>query len=301
MAGILDGKERILDTFITNEGRRQLAKGEIQIQFASFTDGHTFYQGSVTEGSENPDARIFLEATSRRQDQITFETDDAGILVPFFGSDLSLVGGTIFSGSTTAITGTAFASLSAKLLESSITNFDNLQIIGTRDFFDEEADFTIGPVTASFDISSKIPINTETTPYETSIDNIEPFFQDKRLQHILNYQVLPPVNRIDGTTLGNYEIENPVPPTTYSDLSAEIEGKPEATFTFTNTSKSNNFVSQIFHVTSGEMTKLDIIDFGEFVTDAEARTNKQVYFVGKVYQNSRGISSFVNIFTIVFD
>ena len=86
MAGILDGKERILDTFITNEGRRQLAKGEIQIQFASFTDGHTFYQGSVTEGSENPDARIFLEAASRRQDQITFETDDAGILVPFFGS-----------------------------------------------------------------------------------------------------------------------------------------------------------------------------------------------------------------------
>ena len=112
---------------------------------------------------------------------------------------------------------------------------------------------------------------------------------------------MPPVNRVNGETLGDYQIENPVPPTTYSDLSAEIEGKPEATFTFTNTSKSNNFVSQIFHVTSGEMVKLDIIDFGEFVTDSEARTNKQVYFVGKVYQNSRGISSFVNIFTIIFD
>lgn len=301
MAGILDGKERILDTFITNEGRRQLAKGEIQIQFASFTDGHTFYQGSVTEGSQNPDSRIFLEAASRRQDQITFETDDAGILVPFNGSDISLVGGSIFSGSSTVITGSAFASLSSRLLESSITNFDNLQIIGTRDFFDEEADFTIGPVTASFDISSKVPINTELTPGETSIDNIEPFFQDKRLQHILNYQVLPPVNRIDGATLGDYQIENPIPPTTFTELSAEIENKPKATFTFTNTSKDNNFVSQIFHVTSGEMIKLDIIDFGEFVTDSDTRTNKQVYFVGKVYQNSRGISSFVNIFTIVFD
>ena len=43
MAGILDPKKRIIDAIITVEGRRQLAKEEFEIAFATFSDEGTIY------------------------------------------------------------------------------------------------------------------------------------------------------------------------------------------------------------------------------------------------------------------
>ena len=87
MAGILDSKQRIMDVIITEEGRRQVATGELRIEFASFTDAHTFYEASGSAGDIASDAshRLFLEAFNRPQDQIVLETDDVGQLIPFKG------------------------------------------------------------------------------------------------------------------------------------------------------------------------------------------------------------------------
>ena len=38
MAGLLDPKSRILDSIITEEGRRQIINGGMKIRFATFSD-----------------------------------------------------------------------------------------------------------------------------------------------------------------------------------------------------------------------------------------------------------------------
>ena len=78
MSGILDNKKRIMDVVITQEGKRQMANGDIRIQFASFTDKHTYYEADVVSGSSDAQGRLYFEASSLPFDQITFETDDSG-------------------------------------------------------------------------------------------------------------------------------------------------------------------------------------------------------------------------------
>ena len=84
MSGILDSKSRVMDVVITEEGRRQMHNGNLKIEFASFTDCHTFYEADAVSGSADASKRIFLEApTTLTQDQITFETDGSGNIVSF--------------------------------------------------------------------------------------------------------------------------------------------------------------------------------------------------------------------------
>lgn len=94
MAGILDSKQRIMDVFVTNEGRAQAAAGEFSIRYATFTDRHTFYD---TDNGLEPrpiasDAtnRIFFECSNRRQDQIVVETLSGGAIKPFRSADFDL-------------------------------------------------------------------------------------------------------------------------------------------------------------------------------------------------------------------
>ena len=59
---------------------------------------------------------------------------------------------------------------------------------------------------------------------------------------------------------------------------------------------------QMFETGDGKFLKLDVIDFGEFnVPEDEARPNKHVFFVGKVFIDTYGMPTFINIFTIVMD
>ena len=74
-----------MDVAITEEGRRQMASGQMQIEFVSYTDRHTFYEADTASGSVNPVNRIFLEATSLPQDKITSETDSSGNILFFAG------------------------------------------------------------------------------------------------------------------------------------------------------------------------------------------------------------------------
>ena len=79
MAGILDSKTRILDFVLTDEGRRQVAKQKLNMSFASFTDGSTFYESDIASGSSDATVRLYLESLSSiRKDQISVITDDDG-------------------------------------------------------------------------------------------------------------------------------------------------------------------------------------------------------------------------------
>ena len=51
MSGILNKKQRFVDTVITDEGRRQLASGDFKIEFATFSDSEAFYRADLASGT----------------------------------------------------------------------------------------------------------------------------------------------------------------------------------------------------------------------------------------------------------
>jgi hypothetical protein len=73
MAAILDPKTRFFDTFLTKEGRRQLASGEIRTRFISFSDSLTGYDQKELGVIDSKDGALFFEAMSRPQDKIVTE------------------------------------------------------------------------------------------------------------------------------------------------------------------------------------------------------------------------------------
>ena len=78
--GILDKKTRFIDLVITQEGKRQIASGQLRAEFASLSDCNAFYDsGSVDDVSD----RIYFEVMERPENSIVMEKDDSGRLIPF--------------------------------------------------------------------------------------------------------------------------------------------------------------------------------------------------------------------------
>ena len=195
MAGILNNKQRIMDTIVTLEGRRQVAAGDLQIRYVSFTDLHTFYDTSGSDGVASPAGeRPYFEAINRPQDQIIFETDDAGRLMPFKGGNVEIFGdGRLRYGATgsvvdsadnvltgsylTMATGSQVIKLSKSLVASSSTNFSDQYIIATKEVFSETSDFKIEPDQMTFALRDDFPFK-EGDISEANVDNIESLWQD---------------------------------------------------------------------------------------------------------------------------
>lgn len=317
MAGILDNKKRILDTIITNEGRRQLASGDLQIKYVTFTDHHTFYEeSSAGDGSvESADDRIYFEAFHRPQDQIIFETDDESRLLPFSGADVKIGrGGKLYvdvpgsyKTNEQLIDATLDASLSLadQLLYAAENNFRDQKIIGTLDKITENSEFVVNPQYIEFKVSETVPfVSSDIT--EASISNVESFHEDKRLQHLPFYQYLPPINypkpgQQEGEPLGRYKRLNQPEVLQIEELEKELVGKEFFEIDFETTSLQNNIGIQFLEFSPGEVQKLAMIDFGEFSSDDPFSPGKRVFFVGKVFNDDLGMPTFVNIFTVVLE
>ena len=132
MAGILDKKTRFIDLVVTQEGKRQLASGKLRAEYASVTDRHTFYDPSEKDDISN---RIYFQVMERPENVIVMEKDDSGKLIDFnFSPTTSIVGNDIFDKDPkatkhlklTAVTGSAFASTSEKLMRSFLEHFKNI-------------------------------------------------------------------------------------------------------------------------------------------------------------------------------
>jgi hypothetical protein len=344
MAGILDQKTRIFDTIVTLEGRRQIATGKLRAEYFSFTDAGAFYNQDTLSGSDDAGRRITFEASSLPQDQIAFEADDSGRLVPFRGSTVPVSNGKIVtfitgvSGSVrnevAEVDGDQFSSEANRLLDASLTNFNKLYIIGSPDLFDENRnEFLVSKEKIKFDITNGRPISNNHIQ-TLNINHIESFFQDKRLSHVPNFQYLPPVNKARPGTrqhrpLGYYARLGQQPYFEFANLGYELNQLKqtgyEEVIEFTETSKTNNLMCQLFELSDGEVVKLDVIDFGIFhvgsepfsaqqVTEEELyeakregreldleRQTKHVFFAGKIFKDSRGTHTFVNMFTLVFE
>ena len=82
-------------------------------------------------------------------------------------------------------------------------------------------------------------------------------------------------------------------------MNATLQGKQSQKLTFSNTRTSNDVIGQIFEVNKKKLSKLVMIEGGYIQNDSGP--DKHVYYAGKIYRDSRGILTFVNIFTLVFE
>lgn len=322
MAGILDGKSRMMDTIITKEGRRQIAEGNLRIRYVTFTDRHTFYVQEDEDATDDADDRIFFEATSRPQDQIIFETDENGDMLPFDGDDVTVKWGRLFRKSKVEsmyaqwygksknvtlheIPADGFAEATDELLESSANNFKNQQIIGSKDQFTGESGFEISPKDVTFQITNTRPFNRR-QHHKANVEKVESLHQDFRLQHLPFFEYLPPVNKpkpgyAAGTRLGVYSRMTQQPEVSLKNLMRRVRYRDKARIHYVNTSRDNNLVFQMLEVKPGSVKKLAMIDYGEFSESSDpASASTRVCFIGKIFEDENGMKTFVNMFMLVF-
>lgn len=310
MAGILNNKTRMLDTILTREGRRQIASGDLKIKYVTFTDRHTFYSQDDDDAADDADDRIFLESFHRSQDQIIFETDGDGRLLPFNGADVKILNGKlhkISSGKHQEITGSSTIDAIYELLESSTNNFVDQQIIGTKETFSDTNGFEIHPKSVKFVVTNDQPFGRNEIS-EIEIEKVESLHQDKRLQHLPFFKYLPPVNKpkagfINGEPLGYYARINQDAHMSYQSILNELISKKSqcAVIHYPDTSFENNIVLQILESTPGNVEKLALIDYGEFNVETSGGSSVHVYFAGKIFEDGNGMQTFVNMFTIIFE
>lgn len=330
MSGLLDSKERIMDTIVTLEGRRQIADGKLKIEYVSFTDGATFYSLDAISGSADVTSRLYFEQGHLPQDQITFEADDSGKLKPFKNSQgIQVLGGTIpvpatvtsdlFSGSQIStynfLTGSVFSSTAESLLASSADNFKKLYVIGTKDvLFLEEENTKLSKQTITFKVTENNLLTTNEKVKDLVI--LPSIFNDKKFNKVKNFKYLPPINRIydkfvnrkdpeviEDNSIGNYPALSDFKGNYgFEELNNELsvlEDKGfKETIYFDSTSLANKLFSQFFEITGTSLQKLDVLEFGTFKHENKI---KQVFFVGKVFLDEYENNTFVKIFTLIFE
>lgn len=304
MSGLLDSKKRILDTIITNEGRRQLARGRLRIRFATFTDQDAYYESDPVSGSTDASQRPHLEAFNRPQDTLTFESDDVGDLIRAPGGDFGVQNGKILIPSEnyqTFLSGSESLEYVDDLFASSSNAYTQLYAISSEQFDEDNNTFSIDRESVNFSVIDEM-FSTPNKPF-INVDDAASLFQDIRMSQAKNFRFLPPINKPtqqnrQGTLLARYNRIDQGDVLTYDQIIAGLRGKENVTINFDSTSYDNNIVVQIFDVRQDSVMKLDVIDYGEFITED---SNKRVYFVGKIIKDSRGASTFINIFTMVME
>ena len=206
MAGILDSKTRIIDAIVTQIGRSQIATGGLKIEFASLTDATTYYQADEVNATDDANMRIYFETPgAKKQDFITFETDDSGALLGYPTSpDMTIVGDELFQDDSSSsdvnslvfVSGSSdFASLAEGLITGSIDNFKENYIIGStsNNGIADLRELNISPNSYSFLISNTFPFSKYPEDAIGNIDSVECLFLDKRLSHFPNFKFMPPL------------------------------------------------------------------------------------------------------------
>jgi len=312
MAGILNRKTRFVDTFLTQQGREQIAKGELRFEFATFSDYHTFYEKSKDNPAVAEDAieRIFFEAANRPQDLVIPEFDaDGGMLYP--AGDFDIVDGQlkVSSGSVEVLSGEDLVVSASVAISDSVESFKDMRPLRTEESITDTTGFEISQNSAEILMTAFLPISP-TKPSQISLSNVESLWQDKKLTHVPNFKFMPPINKVSSKNLKVFpKLQQPTP-LTYGDLATELGANdpsgetgvgPPITLTFPATSNENNLVCQAFEVRSDGIDKLRMIDFGEFEDADPYSPGKHVFFLGKLFEDDDGEQTFVNLFTVVFD
>jgi hypothetical protein len=213
----------------------------------------------------------------------------------------------------------SFASQIQGLLTSSFDNFKDLQTIASINRLFEDQGFELSTNELTFDMSK---IGTMTlkalTDYPPSLNSIESMFSDSKFSHLDNFLYLPPIVKTSDSLIPDKtKIENLEPyllgdypswgdnlgKMSFGDIMSHLSNYQSQTPVYFNqTSLANNVIGQFFEVSDGVVSKLDVVDFGDVMNDAQEMTSitNKVFFVGKTFLDNRGTTCFVNVFTLVF-
>lgn len=302
--GLLSQKTRLLDTILTDEGRKQLSQGRFVPAFYSFSDAGAVYTPlDTTVVGTAPTSSIAtlvsFEAFPLPQDQVSYGADDTGALAVFgnnnyFSSSagtVRVISGQIVDGweqgtPTVLSASNAFTSLATNIINDGANNFRKLMILKSPDLLYTNRDnFVINPTGSHFRLlDGMMPGNVQVG----QLDATEALYNDRRLSHVDNFQLLPPINKRSNTTslsqrpIGNYQavVNGNLQIISYNDLRNEFlnnvvqngtatESRPlqKQTVYFNETSITNRIVGQAFEIGDGYIMKLDVIDFGVFLVD----------------------------------
>lgn len=307
-----------------------MADGKLRIEYVSFTDNSTFYDPDVVSGSADPTSRLYFEQCHLPQDQITFEADDSGKLKPFKNSKNVNVSnsGKIYVSSSANIqflTGTDFTSAADDLIVSSINNFNNLQVIGTKDYVFENEGFELGPSEISYTINYDKILDKEEIVnvfdknfVETrSLEEFPSLFNSKWLEKVINFKYLPPINKtlnnqnvdkssvsfLEQNKIGDYKnLKSDSKVYDHINIEKDLESLEKngykKSISFDPTSINNNIVSQFFEINNVEIEKLDVIDYGTYINNGRSR---HLFFVGKIKTDVDDSQCFINLFTLMFE
>lgn len=303
---------------MTQEGRKQLASGDFQVKYASFTDRGTFYDKSSISGSNDSAlTRPYFESACLPYDLITIEANDKGNVLPVNstqttnGQQVFVFDGTISTKGGVPIInnpGTGFASYVDDIMKSTTQNFKSQRIIASRDPVDESDMFIVSTGSINLVYGNRGPIIGE--DIIPTVDQAPSLFTHKRFSNSVNFAYLPPVVATENNTraLGIYPNVKQTDNYTYDDLVKDLYGKdanrplcPTSTIRFVETSQTNDICIQAFEINENTLKKLDIVDFGEVSVSGDERSNKRVIFMGKVFVDSYQSPTFANIFTIILE
>lgn len=309
--GVLNSKTRVVDVVMTPNGRASLALGGLNVAYATFTDGQTYYEPSSITGSyDTTTDRIFLESPgSLPQDTLSLTTDDTGKLIPAsaFGTNITQQG-TLYTDSTPVVgyqTGSGFSSAVTNIVNMFQTAYMYNALIGSRAPLDDDQNFSIVPNSASFNMPSDLVIDDV-----AEIDSADSLFFDKRFANLPQFKFLPPVVSSAGivTELGKYNNIKKFNQYTYEDLKNDVFGtekfpiKQRSDINIETSTQENDLIVQMYEITNDGVTKLDAVDYGEVIdyTDSDHQ-QKRVIFFGKVFLDSSETATYVNLFTVVVD
>ena len=295
--GFLDSKERIFDTVVTEHGRSKLAReGSLGIQYVAFTDEQAVYNDITSS------LYFHIEAPSfRHKDITTFIPKEGAGSINSTNIEYAVVDGKVLDSSGNFITGSDFRTTASLLFSSSLDNFENSQLINSYDTVSDKNTFKLSNTSFEFKLTDDSPIRRFKLR-KANVNDLESMFQDKKLGKKINYQYLPPVVT-DATggvlPMGNYaNLGQEV--VTHENLMATLTEKPQQTVYMNERSAENNIVGQMFEIRNDKIRVLDVVDFGVWNTSA-AGAQSHIFFVGKIYNDDFGSSTFVNLFTLVFE
>jgi len=312
MAGILDTKRRIMDALITVDGRRQMASNTIDMSFATFSDEGLFYDSENGISARDISDLPILEVMSLPRDVIIPEVDDDGAFSLNLADGNKIVNGRkVISGALDTIQVDENGVRTVVKVDSVLTgaisvysgamdaistarkHFQQLNILKTDD----------GLLDSLFraDISS---FNLKTMEKAIGLSAIRPLMFDNSLNHIINTKYLPPEVINDenkSVPLGDYPKFTNEP---YNNFNSFFQNELAESISyqeinFTTAGKANNLLGQVFEVNKDSVTKLSIVDHGEFVT--EDRKRHRVFYLGKPIRDLNGTPKFCKLFTLVFE
>jgi hypothetical protein len=303
--GILDQKTRLMDSILTDEGRRQIGSGRFKPAFYSFSDASAVYSPSDTLVSgTSPNTNIATALTFEPfplpQDQVSYQADDSGGLRVFGNNNffnmptgtVRVIGGKLVkgweNGTPEVLDSSAqFASLATTVLSGTTDNFRRLMILKSPDLLYTDRDqFLVSTNNVQFrinDTNTMLPGGFT----NNTIEATEHLFSNRKLSQLDNFKFLPPVNRTTSeasslTPIGDYSraVNGNREIRTFDDLRTEFQnivvqqGSVQATnilqrqtITFPQTSITNRIVGQMFEIGGGKITKLDVVDFGVFTVN----------------------------------